>query len=395
MKRPGSSFGFFVTLILGLAFCFWPIKGAMVDAGFVVYPSPVTTGNAGTTTLLIDASGEKVAALFRVYKAGDIRKLTFRLITVTTGQTLKFSLQDVDLTTGNPDGTVDQSCTVTVADTDDNTFKTCTLGADRTVAVGDYLAAVAEFDATVGNLQIGVTVSQLYNNVFADHFTASWAKQNRAPLVAVEYSDASYQVIPGVLPSVGGSTAFSSSSTPDERGNVFQLNFKYEVVGLMYGTAITATSDVDLVLYDSASTVLGTASIDGNSVVSTGDMYIGFFTPVTVNADTLVRGVVKPTTTNNTTLGLLDAHTATALGQLAGGQDIYRTTRTDAGVWTDTTTGREHVYLVISKFDDGAGGGTNVLHAPVISTSLRDPGFIRGRIILQQQLALAGMRLAK
>src|SRR5438093_3319795 len=99
-------------------------------------------------SFLIDASGEKVAFIVRAPKAGTITDIGFRLGVVTTGQTLKVSLQDVDGVTGNPDGVVDQSNTVAVADTDDELWKTVTLPG-RTVVLGEVFAIVIEFNAAI------------------------------------------------------------------------------------------------------------------------------------------------------------------------------------------------------------------------------------------------------
>ena len=116
----------------------------------VVWPRMWNQSSAAVHTL--DAAGEKLGFIFSVGKTGNISKLVIRCGAVTTAETLKLSLQDVDLSTGEPDETEDQSGTFTPVVND---WVEVTLGSSRAVTVGDLLAVVIEFDSTVGDVIFG------------------------------------------------------------------------------------------------------------------------------------------------------------------------------------------------------------------------------------------------
>jgi hypothetical protein len=319
--------------------------------------------DARAVSLVIDASGEKVAFIFPVPKSGDIRKVSFRLGLVTTGQTLKASLQDVDLTTGDPDGSIDQSGTVAVANNDDNTWKTVTFGADRTVTRGDLLACVLEFDSTVGNLAIEVNSLNPYANVYVDHFTAAWVKQARGPQLVIEYSDGSFAPILGASAGTQTSRDYNNGSTPDEIALRFSFPFPVRVMGAgFYGRL---SGDCDLVLYDQT-TALDSVSLDSNVNQPASDgKFVGVFaTSFDAAAATAYRLAVKPTSGTNVRLHTMDFSAAGHQDQMPGGDDCFWSERTDAGAWSDTTTRRPMIFLVVEAADDAAGAGGGLLRHP-------------------------------
>src|SRR3990167_6931370 len=69
----------------------------------------------GFSSFLLDAAGEKFAVIGVAPKTGNLDSFEFCLGTVTQAPVngLLCSFQDLDLTTGHPDGTADQSKTVT------------------------------------------------------------------------------------------------------------------------------------------------------------------------------------------------------------------------------------------------------------------------------------------
>lgn len=350
----------------------------------VIYPN--TPGiTFAFTSFLLDAAGEKLAFIFYAPKTGTLRSAGFRLGTVTTGQTLKASFQDVSLTNGDPDGTVDQFRTVTVADTDDNTWKQTGIissdgtdgGTKRTVTQGDLLALVIEFDSTVGNLNIsGATASSASDSpfligVYCDHFTAAWLKSSAAlPLLALEYDDLSFPFLPGVWPiSASATQVYGNGSTPDEAALRLQL-FPAKVIG---GWAnCTIAGNADFVLYDASSNVLASGSLDSDVRLAANGQHICIFTSeATLAANTTYRLSLKPTTATSVTLRYFDVNAAAILGQVQGGQQMYYSTRTDAGAWTDTTTRRPMMGLLISALDDGAAAGGGLLTHPGMSGGAR------------------------
>lgn len=323
-----------------------------------------TTAN---TILVLDAAGEKAAFLFGAPKAGAIAKVTFRLGTVTTGRTLKLSLQDVDPATGDPDGVADQSGTVGVADTDDNVFKTVTLGATRSVGRGEVVACVIEFDDLVGNLQIACGNQIRVGNAYSDLFTTAWAKQSRTPVLVLEYDDGSIASPFGCLAGPHATRTFNNTSTPDEIALRFRLPFPVRCAGLSF--LGTLSGDCELVLYQGTSP-LATLSLD-KDLRSGGEEFGGFFAnSVDLAANTVYRASVKPTTTTNLSLQLTDVAEAAHMGALPGGAELYWSERTDGGSWSDFTTRRPAIWLLCEAADDGAGAGGLLRHPGMVGGAL-------------------------
>src|SRR3989304_561487 len=80
-------------------------------------PQPLSWFIPTNVSFLIDAAAEKVAFIFKVPKTGTLESVSFVLGPVTTGDTLKISFQDVDVATGNPDGSGDAVTLVGRAET--------------------------------------------------------------------------------------------------------------------------------------------------------------------------------------------------------------------------------------------------------------------------------------
>lgn len=343
------------------------VFGQLTEAGILTY-----------NAMLLDAAAEKAAFVFTVPKSGTVSRVGFRTGTVTTADTLKVSFQDVDTTTGDPDGAVDQFRTVASGSVTSNTWIRTGLitsdgtdtGTQRSVTRGQRLAIVIEFDAFVaGSLNIAMKPTnaenmQLVN--YLDHFTAAWAKQNnRVAVMALEYSDGTFAYMPNVCPAdTQVSGAINTGTTPDEVALKFRLPFPVTVGG--WWATIDLDGDGDVILYDSDGvTPLATDSIDSNVRVL-GSPALGsnlFATPVSLLANTFYYLALKPTTgTSLTQYAITAASTpgAALLDLMAGGQDFHWAQRTDAGAWAPTTTKRPVIGLIVEGFDDGQGSGAIV-----------------------------------
>lgn len=323
---------------------------------------------AAPAATVLDATAEKAAVIFQVPVTGSIEKVGFQLGTVTEEDTLKVGLYTVDAS-GDPTTTAYGSMvagTVTFADGDDNTWQNVTLGTPATATKGDMVAAVIEFNSwTDGNLNIAYLSESFAgtsgpNFPYIDHFTAAWAKNNRVPILGVEYASAAYHVIDGVWPvTLVTNTAFNSSSAADEIALRFQLPFPARLSGFAFGLTPAAGANFDVVLY-SGTTALDTFSFDGDHRgAALPYVYFGKFTnPQELAANTVYRLALKPTTTTSITISRFTVPSAAAMGQLSGGVQFYESTRVDAGAWTDTTTRRPYFFLQFDQFDDGTGGGS-------------------------------------
>lgn len=330
-----------------------------------LYTSALEIQSTAFTSFLLDASGEKFAVVFRVPKSGNISHVGFRTATVTTPQTLRVGIQT--LSSGDASGSAYGSMTAgTQAAPASNTWYEVALGAAAAATAGDMVAAVIEFDSSVGNLNIAGCLSGSNGSLFPypSLFTGSWARTSAPPILTVKYDDGTYGII-GAWPVSGISAAnFNNASTPDEKALRFQLPFPARITGYEAMLSVASNAaDFDVVLY-SGTTALATASHDADNVSGTGSTrrIWGFFnSPQDLAANTVYRLALKPTTANNITNVEFTFPSNASMASIFGGIEWYWSERTDAGSWSDTTTKRPNIYPLFDKFDDGAsGGGGNV-----------------------------------
>lgn len=310
-----------------------------------------------STVATLTASTHKGAFIFRVPKTGTTKAVGFRLGTVTTPQDLRISFQDVSATTGDPDGTEDQTVVIasgSLVASGWNTTGTIT----RSVTRGDLLAIVIQADSGTPNLQISCPQ---YGNgdvtefPYAEAFTTAWGSRfGRAGSLSLQYDDNSYEPIEGfVYPySDLAAISYNTTSTSDEYGLKFQLPFGCKVNGGWMSSDIDG--DGDIILYDSDGTsVLATTSIDKDQDANGGRFYFGFVTEITLTANTYYRLVLKPTTTTNLALRYFEVASAALLDMCDLGQLAHLTKRADAGAWSDVTTQRPWMGVQISAIDIG------------------------------------------
>ena len=205
----------------------------------------------------MNASGDRVALIFMAPKAGKIDRVSFRTGTshvLNGASVVRFSLQDTTIT-GNvrhPDGTQDQfrdhdntlltGINVTVNTgliTDDGTDT----GTKRTVALGDIIAVVVEYQTFTAGDSIATRVvdgavntgwSGINNFSALSEFQGStWSTfQDEWPIISIEYeTDGWTQVHPYNSPA--HTDGESPNSANNERGSVIQVPFRCEVVGIM------------------------------------------------------------------------------------------------------------------------------------------------------------------
>lgn len=340
---------------------------ALVTQNNYIIPSPHAFSGTAFTSLLIDASGEKVAFIFQIPKTGTITKVGFRTGTVTTAQTLRVGLYAVNGSGDADTATLYGSSTAgTQTSPASNTNYLVTLGTSATATRGDIVAAVIEFDSTVGNLNIVHALTETNVFPYSELYTSSWTKSSSTPVLSLEYNDGSYEIVSGCIPPGSGtSTTFNSGSTPDEYALYFKLKVPAKISGVgLYGGANVAAADFSIVLYDTdGTTSLASLSVDGDIRSSTSSTTLSMFrfsSTVSLSKDVFYYLALKPTTTNSCRLTRYTVASAASMDSLSGGQNFYEATRTDAGSWSTTTTVRPGIYLYLSDLDDGTstGGGT-------------------------------------
>lgn len=362
-----------------------PTQGTLQTANGLWWPEPMVPNIGATifnTSGVLDAAADRISAVFPCPKAGNLGYVGFRTGAVTTSEALKISFQTIDVATGSPDDTVDQyrvhagafaanTWYTTGLITDDGTDT----GAKRAVARGEYVGVVVQFDAfSAGNLVIsritgggGGGTSGLYQNLFAystANLTGTYAKSGlNQPDFYIQYDDSSTAYIPMIWPfSAATNTAFKNDSATAERGLRFQVPFAAKVGGFWYAQLAATTGDFELRLYGSdGTTILGTCALDQNIRVSTyGYGYCSLPTEITIAAATTYFIGLDPTTTTTTEIDTWTVPAVGAWDQTSCGQGCYSVSRAaqGAGAWTETTTTRPLMGIIITALDDGAAGGT-------------------------------------
>lgn len=311
------------------------------------------------SSLVIDAATEKVAHMGYVTwpddgsTSKDISRIQFRTGAVTKGATttVTVSLQDPSLATNplQPDGTQDQTVTVTNAQLVANTWiRTDALSANRTVALGARVCVVFEFGTFAAGNIVNIQGISDHNSTNARNnmagvglFTGTWAIQAQHPSVLLEFSDGSFgRIETGWVATAITSVAANTGSTPDEIALEFQVPFDCVVDGA--ALLLTAAGvNLDIVLYDSSSTALATVTIDANALGVNGPRWHPVYFPaVSITKNTTYRLAALPTTASSISVYYFDVNTASHMGALPGGTAWTYTTRTNAGAWAAATTTR-------------------------------------------------------
>ncbi len=321
----------------------------------------------------MDASTEHVAFILKVPKTGTLDQFEFMTGSIATfpGNGLRCSFQDVDLTTGQHDGTVDQH-RVIAASPGANTWVSPGLitsdgtdtGTKRTVTAGEYLACVIDFNPTYTTGSVFINTAGSGGHSYATPYSvANGVKQSSTniPLLALKYNDGSYVPIQGVYPfATHSSDVYNNGSTPDECGLIFRFPVAVKVGGCWLRADMDGDSDI--VLYDSdGTTPLSTVSTDlnvrGNTTATI--CFLPFASEVQLAANTDYRLVLKPTTATSGSLFWFAVNSTAHLAMVAGSA-FHWTERTDAGAWSQTTTRMPWIGLMVTAIDDaggGAGGG--------------------------------------
>ena len=341
-----------------------------------ILATPFVASSTNQAAILLDAAADRIAMHFRAPKAGNLNKIGFLLGTVTTGETLLAGFQDVDITTGNPDGTFDQSGTVAVADTDDNLWKEVTTSTTRTVAVDDVVAAVIQYNAFVaGSLNIQAYTpgarATFNNSTYIDNnLTGSYAKSSsNYPIISIGYDDGTYAFLPGAYPYTSrSSTAFNNTSSPDEKCLIFSFPFACEISGLWFGLLAAAGGDFACDLYDMTSSsdttdraaLATSATVDSDITIeaSGAAAHVYFSSPQTLTKDAYYRAAIRPTGASNITAYSINLDAAALRAAWPYGTSCSYSDRTDlTGTWAAaTTTSLLLAGVIISKLDDGVGG---------------------------------------
>lgn len=342
------------------------------------------SNNPQFDTRIMDASAEKVAFIIQAPKAGTLKSVGFNLgaVTFNAASRFKVSFQDVSLANGDPDGTVDQFrdlATLTASGWNESGIISSDgtdTGVKRSVTRGQVFAVVFSYqtftaaDSIAVRTLLATNTTAMANFPYNDLFLATWGKYSDGyPVMSLKYEDDSIEPIMGVWPvATLVSAAFNSGSTPDERGLIAQWLVPRRIAGFWWRGELLG--DVTATLYDAAGATLTSLARDKDlASTSAARTHVGLFpTSIEVARNTPVRLALRPTTATSI---VLYEHTVNALADMAalpGGANLHLTTRTDAGVWTETTTRRPWMGFIFDGADDGVqtGGGGKILRSSII-----------------------------
>lgn len=320
------------------------------------------------TNVSLSATNTRFAWVVEAPKTGNIRKLYWRTGTVTTSQSITWSMQDPSTTTGFPDGTADQS--VTRASIASNTWYTETFSADRAVTAGDPLSFVVEWTSTTGTADISVVSSPEYaGNYLAAFVSGAWQKglasTNRGLVGYLEYDDGSVAPIYSWSIGIATNTDFNNAGTYREYGLYFRPQVGLRVIGI--GWDGRSGGDLDLVLYAAnGTTVLASKSLDKDIVFSATatNNFALFSSKVTLTAGTWYHAMVKPTSATNVRINWLDTNASAALAAqpFGFGADGYLARKDGSNVLTYVQTSKPWVWLICDAIEVGSAGGGLLTH---------------------------------
>lgn len=359
--------------------------------GLVEWPYRIGARGAFNSSLVannltFDSVNDRIAVVTISQYTDSIATIYFRTGTVTTGCTVQVQVETV--TNGRPSGSAwaaNTNGTVTVANADDNVWKTVTLTAAASVVPGDVFAIVITYSSgttpnmiiLASNTEPSQTMGQ-WPAYFQDTGAGTWTGSTGPSLeMIVEFTTGGVQFVPACT-SVDGSGsifAYDNADSPDERAMRFQVPFACRCVGAIFDMGnIAAGADFTLSLWPASSTTdadaLGQKAIDGDTPVTTstdGGILAYWPSAVTLSINTTYYLGCRADTSTANGIGLIEVAVPAGITNAIRGLPVitngavYSSVRTwaagSAGAWTDTTTRLPAVSLIIDQLDDGAGGG--------------------------------------
>ncbi len=344
----------------------------------------LAVGNSASNTAVIDATGEMYGACGYVWTptkgTKSINKVGFMFgnsITKAGGSALTVSLQDPAAGTGppmQPDGTQDQTVAVANGSIAASTFLlTGALSADRSVAYGEALCFVVEFDGagrlgsdTINFQDIAFNTGNVQVSPNGTLKTSgTWATRAFLPIMVFYFSDGTYGSLDGAM--VGAlanvTQAYNSGSSPSE----YALKFTVPAAGVIDGVMVgvfpgSNAADFDVVLY-SGTTALTTKSVDANFISNAASPAWPITIPIAETAvatGTTYYLSIKPTTGTSVTLRNMTVAAAAYLGGWGQGASIIRSNRA-GGAWSDDATTVPFIKVRYTPTASSSSGGAYVV----------------------------------
>lgn len=338
-------------------------------------PLPLVT-SVSFNNVTLDQTTDQAEWIFQVVADNTsssviITRLGYRTGATLTGAqpTYKISLQGVDTATGFPDGTIKgggspASATFTPAGT--NTWNWINLANSYTAARGELLAIVIAYDSgTIGasnKTQFTTnTGGNTLNFPYAIHNDAGTRTKQGSTVAMFGYGSASKAFGAPLGTNTAFITSYNAASTPDEYALRFNLDAafctSYKVVGFqaLLQNAATGLScafklyDGTTVLQDVTRTTDSVAAVLSSSKLIT--VHFDEATLSTLLAGSEYRIGIQPVdASGNFGITRLEVAAAADLEAYPGGTSWYSSTRSDAGAWSDQTTIRPVMSLIVQDW---------------------------------------------
>jgi len=351
-------------------------------------PLPYAAGNVGLTSQTLDATTDQAEFIWQAPEAITITRIGIRVGTITgTTPTFKGSVQGVD-GSGNSDGTIkgggspaSKTFNPTSLGWSNNTWHWITLDNSYACTRGEFLSVVVAYDSGTINgsnsLQVTLGWASGHNHATPYAISNEAGSRTKQTVCAVFGLGSAGTAYGRPMLSITQQT-FSSSTTPDEYALGFTLpstwGSTFQVGGVeAYRDPIAAQND--LVTLYSGTTTLQDVTPDGDitSSASVPHVYEIFFDETsltTLNFGSTYRVGITPqgTTSSGNTIPILEVESAADFEAYSGGQLFFLSTRTDAGAWTDTTTKRPLLGLIITDWSVSSGGGSSLVNGSLIQS---------------------------
>lgn len=326
---------------------------------YILLPAPWGL-NHNTTPAVANSSvsaNNISAVIMQAPAAGTLGKVGFLVVSCSANATVDVRIETVGAD-GNPTGTlvaaganVNHNITTAMS----NAWQEVTIGTPPTLTQGQLIAITISNTVSPGTYVLGtVNAGSVQQHMpFSSLFTASWARSVTPQILAVQIGG-TWRRIQGIAPAKAiASTAYGSTSTPDERGMKIALPFKARAIGVWFHDLATNTSSAfEYKVYDAADTVVASKVWDADyrtSLNAYGRTIWLFDSPVELTKDAFYRVTKVPSTTNTVALGYMDVNDSTLMNALDLGTNCIATSRTDAGAWTDVNTTRFQMGWILDQ----------------------------------------------
>jgi hypothetical protein len=309
----------------------------------------------GLSTQALTDSDNAVASVINLPVDGSVTDVGF-LLTAENGTSPAFNcgLVTVD-SSGNPTTSAYGGSAVTSAQWTSTGWKWVTLSTPATAVAGDF-AAIHIYPGGSppdGSNNITVAYGGVGDGGYSLNYVVAWTQTAMIGPMAIKYSDGS--IYGFALTSITTYVAPNPSTTPDEVGAKFTLPARVTCTGAKVGMSRTGyggSTTVDVILYDSSSTVIASTSVSDKDFIDVTDYVTVHWDAVNLVAGDEYRLAVKPTTAANAiTVTKWSVESTAARGMWPSGDTWQWTERTDAGTWTDTDTAIPYMGLWLSAVE--------------------------------------------